>query len=58
MIAVGLQRPLAQNAPPATRPRTRARIEASFGVHTDELFFQRKLLRFRGLGRIHDDGKW
>jgi hypothetical protein len=58
MIAVGLQRPLAQNAPPATRPRTRAGIEAGLGVHTDELFFERKQLRFRGLGRIHDDGKW
>jgi hypothetical protein len=58
MIAVGLQRPLAQNAPPATGPRTRARIEASFGVNADELFFERKRLRFRRLGRIHDDGKW
>jgi coproporphyrinogen III oxidase len=58
MVTVGLQRSLAEDAPPATGPRARAGIKASFSVHADELFFKRKRLRFRGLGGVHGDETW
>jgi hypothetical protein len=58
MIAVRLQRSLAQDTPPAARPRARAGVEASFRVHSDELFFQGERLRFSGLGSLHGGRKW
>jgi hypothetical protein len=42
MVAVGLKRPLAKNAPSAAGPGTRAGIETGFGVYANELLFERE----------------
>jgi hypothetical protein len=54
VVAVGLQWSFAEDAAPPTGPRTRGRIEACFGIHADELLFEREGLRIRRLGGFHD----
>ena len=56
MVTIGLQRSAPEDAPPAARPGTRAGIEAGFGIHADELFFDREGLRISRLSRFHGRG--
>ena len=53
MVTIRLQRPLAQDAMPPTRPRPRAGIEPGFRIHADKLFFEWERLGIRGLGGLH-----
>jgi hypothetical protein len=53
MVAVGLERPLAEDAPAAAGPGTRGRVGSGFGIDAEELRFEGKRLKINDLGRVH-----
>ncbi|MBV6501795.1 MAG: hypothetical protein CJBNEKGG_04314 [Prosthecobacter sp.] len=53
MVAVGLEGPLAEDAPAAAGPGTRGRVGGGFGIDAEELRFEGKRLKINDLGRVH-----